>query len=315
MSERTDVTGAIEHLKGLAPGPADDTLGKAVAAIRRAMVRYGDATPRPALSGIKYIPCDADGVPCEWIVPEGATESERIVHVHGGSLVAGSPTSHRAMLSVLARAAQRPVLCVDYRLAPENTYPAAHDDCRKALNWAARHGPNTQAPARHIALSGDSSGAGLAMATCAQAIASRDRAPDCLVLICAVLLAHSVEARPDRDSDPLINNHALQPLALYADQASLKEPQLSPLNCDEGTLRQFPPTLLQVGAPEFLLYDSIEMANRLAALDRRAVLSIWSDMPHVWHHFTTHLPEAEMAMAEAAHFISTSSQRYDHRES
>jgi epsilon-lactone hydrolase len=288
---------------GLAPGPGDDTLDKAIDATRRAMVRYGDATPRPALAGLEYIACDADGVPCEWIVPEGAFENERIVHIHGGSLVAGSPASHRAMLSLLARAAQRPVLCVDYRLAPENTYPAAHDDCRKALSWAALHGPHTDAPARRIALSGDSSGAALAVATCAQAIASGDRTPDCLVLIGAVLLAHAVEARPDRESDPLINNAALRPLVLYAGKTSLEEPQLSPLNYDDGALSQFPPTLLQVGAPEFLLYDSVTMAKRLAALNRRAVLSVWPDMPHVWHHFTTHLPEAILALAEAARFI------------
>ena len=143
MSAREDVKSAIEHLQMLAPGPADDTLEKAVHAIRCAMVRYGDAKARPALSGIEYIACEANGVAGEWIVPEGAREDDRIVHLHGGSLVAGSPASHRAMLSLLARAAQRPVLCVDYRLAPENAYPAAHDDCRKALSWAVLHGPRT----------------------------------------------------------------------------------------------------------------------------------------------------------------------------
>jgi epsilon-lactone hydrolase len=302
MTARADVAGALAHLKRLAPGPADDTLDKVIDAIRRAMVRYGDATARPALTGLQYIACDADGVPCEWIVPEEASDGKRIVHIHGGSLVAGSPASHRAMLSLLARLAQRPVLYVDYRLAPENTYPAAHDDCRKALSWAALHGPQTDAPARRIALSGDSSGAALAVATCAQAIASGDRVPDCLVLIGAVLLAHAVEARPDRESEPIINNAALQALALYAGKASLEEPQLSPLNYDDGVLGQFPPTLLQVGAPEFLLYDSVTMAKRLAALNRRAVLSVWPDMPHVWQHFTTHLPEAALALAEAALF-------------
>jgi acetyl esterase/lipase len=303
MSTRADVTSALEHLKALAPGPADDTLEKAIDAVRRAMVRYGDATPRPALAGIEYIACDADGAPCEWIVPKGAPEDERIVHLHGGSLVAGSPASHRAMLSLLAQSAQRPVLCVDYRLAPEHTYPAAHDDCRKALRWAALHGPHTDAPARRIALSGDSSGATLAAAACGHAIANGDREPDCLVLIGAVLLAHAVEARRDRDSDPLINNAALQPLALYAGSTPLAEPQLSPLNYDDSVLSQFPSTLLQVGAPEFLLYDSDAMAKRLAALNRRVVLSVWPDMPHVWHHFTTHLPETALALAEAARFI------------
>lgn len=303
MSARADVTSALAHLGRLAPGPADDTLEKAVQAIRRAMARYGDATARPALSGIEYIAWDADGVAGEWIVPEGAREDDRIVHLHGGSLVAGSPASHRAMLSVLARAAQRPVLCVDYRLAPEHVYPAAHDDCRKAFSWAAMHGPRTDAPARRMALSGDSTGAALAMATCADAIAERDRSPDCLVLMGATLLAYPVDERSDRDSDPLINNAALQPLALYAGEALLRDPRLSPLNYDDAVLREFPPAFLQVGAPEFLLFDSVTLASRLAGLNCRAVLSVWPDMPHVWHHFTTHLPEAPLAIEEAARFI------------
>jgi hypothetical protein len=50
----------------------------------------------------------------------------------------------------------------------------------------------------------------------------------------------------------------------------------------------------------------VALANRLARLNRRAVLSVWPDMPHVWPHFTTHLPDAEMAVAEAAQFIDES---------
>jgi epsilon-lactone hydrolase len=303
MSARDDVRRALEHLKQLAPGPADDTINKVVHAIRRAMIRYGDATPRPALDRIDYISCEANGVPCEWIVPEGAIEDERIVHLHGGSLVAGSPQSHRAMLSLLARAAQRPVLCVDYRLAPEHAYPAAHEDCQTAFRWAVMHGPGGPSPARRIVLSGDSTGAALAMFTCAQAIADRGRPPDCLLLIGATLLSYPVEGRPDRESDPLINNAALQPLALYADKTPVEEPQLSPLNHEDAVLGQFPPVLLQVGAPEFLLFDSVTLAGRLAALNRRVVLSVWPDMPHVWHHFTTHLPEAARAIQEAAQFV------------
>lgn len=304
MRAREDVKYALDHLRGLTPGPADDTLEKAIGAIRRAMLRYGDATARPPLDGIDCIPCSADGVDCEWILPGGASENERIVHIHGGGLVGGSPASHRAMLSLLAREAQRPVLSVDYRLAPENTYPAAHDDCLKAWSWAAKHGPTGASPARRMALSGDSAGGALAAATCAQAIASGSRSPDCLVLIGAVLLAQQVEARSDRDSDPLVNNAGLQPLGLYAGGVSLDLPQLSPLNCTDEVLSRFPPVLLQVGAPEFLLYDSMAMAKRLAALNRRTVLSVWPDMPHVWHHFTTHLPEAGLALAEAARYIS-----------
>jgi acetyl esterase/lipase len=303
MTAREDVRQALAHLRTIVPGPADDTPEKVVATVRKAMIAYGDATPRPPLADVAAIACNADGVACEWIVPEGAIEDERIVHCHGGSLIAGSPVSHRPMLSLLAHFARRPVLSVDYRLAPEHTYPAAHQDCQKAFAWAAANGPHGRTPARRLALSGDSIGAALAVATCADAIANHKRTPDFLVLIGAVALAYPVAARQDRESDALINNAALQALALYAGETSLEHPHLSSLNCDDAVLTQFPAVLLQVGAPEFLLYDNVALAGRLAALNRRAVLSVWPDMPHVWHHFTTHLPESVAALTEIGHFI------------
>ena len=141
------------------------------------------------------------------------------------------------------------------------------------------------------------------MATCADTIAKGMRPPDCLVLIGGVLLAYPVEARSDRESDPLINNAALQPLALYAGETPLEDPHLSSLNYDDAVLACFPPVLLQVGAPEFLLFDSVTMAGRLAALNKRAILSVWPDMPHLWHAFTTHFPESLAALTEVARFV------------
>lgn len=303
MNAREDVNIALEHLKRLAPTAADDTLEKVIATVRSAMGRYGDATCRPAVAGIDYRPCDADGVPCEWIIPEGAIEDERIVHVHGGSLIAGSPASHRAMLSLLAQKARRPVLSVDYRLAPEHTYPSAHDDSRKAFDWAVRRGPDGKSAARRIALAGDSSGATLALSTCAGILLDGGRSPDCLALIGPVMFWRPVEGRQDRESDPLINEAALQAIALYAADAPVETPAVSPLNYGDAVLGRLPPTLIQVGAPEFLLYDSLALAKRLASLNRQVVLSAWQDMPHVWHHFTTHLSESGMALAEIGDFI------------
>jgi epsilon-lactone hydrolase len=141
------------------------------------------------------------------------------------------------------------------------------------------------------------------MAACAAAITNRSRGPDCLVLIGAVALAYAVAERPDREDDQLINNAALQAIALYAGQTPLEHPHLSSLNYADAVLAQFPPVLLQVGAPEFLLFDSEKLANRLALLNRRAILSVWPDMPHLWHHFTTHLPESVAALSEVARFV------------
>ncbi|NBU29483.1 MAG: hypothetical protein EBS42_15100 [Caulobacteraceae bacterium] len=73
-------------------------------------------------------------------------------------------------------------------------------------------------------------------------------------------------------------------------------------------LAQFPPTLIQASTAEFLLWDAQEFSRRLAAAGRRVTLSIWADLPHVWHAFLSLLPEAKAAIAEGSAFLTSERQ-------
>ena len=66
--------------------------------------------------------------------------SEVIIHVHGGGFVSMSPDSHQNYTRRWANSTRRPVFSIDYRLAPENPFPAALDDCWQFYNWLLLYG-------------------------------------------------------------------------------------------------------------------------------------------------------------------------------
>ena len=105
-------------------------------------------------------PCDGD-----LILPAGGDASRLIIFYHGGGYFFGSSRTHRVIASNLARAAGSAVLVPDYRLAPENPAPAAHDDAFAAYQWALKQGYASG----KVALSGDSVGGNLALATAVRA--------------------------------------------------------------------------------------------------------------------------------------------------
>jgi monoterpene epsilon-lactone hydrolase len=94
-------------------------------------------------------PCDGD-----LILPAGGDSSRLIIFYHGSGFLFGSSRTHRVIASNLARAAVSAVLVPDYRLAPENQSPAAHDDAFAVYQWALKQGYASG----KVALSGDSGG-------------------------------------------------------------------------------------------------------------------------------------------------------------
>ncbi len=103
------------------------------------------ARPRPRYA--RRLPADfsrqaasADGVPCEWLIPQGSPPNQALVYLHGGGFVYGVTPQHITMVAHLARTMGSRALIVDYRLAPEHPFPAALDDCVAAYRWLLRQG-------------------------------------------------------------------------------------------------------------------------------------------------------------------------------
>ncbi|WP_300405264.1 alpha/beta hydrolase [Nocardioides sp.] len=112
-----------------------------------------------------------------------------LVFFHGGGFMYGGLDSHDATCRLLAEQAGVRVLAVDYRLAPEHAFPAAHDDALAAYSWVVQHAASLGADPQRLAVGGDSAGGTLAAAT---AIAA---AQEGLPLAFQLLVYPAVDAR------------------------------------------------------------------------------------------------------------------------
>lgn len=243
---------------------------------------------------------DAGGVKAEWIVPPGAAAGRVIQYLHGGGYSIGSPNTHRSLAGELARAAGAAALVLDYRLAPENPYPAAVEDSVAAYRWllAGGHAPED------IVLAGDSAGGGLVAATL---LALKDAglpmpaAGICISPWCDMTgTGESVTARADLD--PMTNAEGLDRMAAhYLNGADPKTPGASPIF---GDLRGLPPLLIHVGECEILFSDSETLAARAADAGVDVTFEEWPRMIHVWHAFHPFLAEARAAIKQAGAFAS-----------
>jgi monoterpene epsilon-lactone hydrolase len=248
---------------------------------------------------VRCDPIDAGGVPAEWITTPGVSAERVIYYLHGGGYVIGSINTHREMVSRLSRAASARVLIVDYRLAPENPFPAALDDSMAAYHWLLSIGVD---PARLI-IAGDSAGGGLTVATL---VALRDageslpRAGICISpWVDLECLGESALTRAE--TDPVVTRDAgLMWAKAYLGNTNPRAPLASPLHAD---LTGLPPLLIQVGTAEGLLDDAVRLADRARAADVEVILEPWDDMIHVWHLFAAMLPEGQQAIDRIGQFI------------
>jgi len=95
-----------------------------------------------------------------------------LLYIHGGAFVVGSAAGSDIICSQIAAQVDAVVIAVDYRLAPEDPFPAGLEDCYAALIWVHQHCDTIGVDPHRIAVGGESAGAGLAAAL---ALLARDR--------------------------------------------------------------------------------------------------------------------------------------------
>jgi acetyl esterase/lipase len=293
------------HLRSLAQRMAQNG-GRDIALSRTIVDAYGDVHPstREIVAEVRRV--DLAGVACEWLLAPGADPDRRLLYIHGGGWTAGSLDSHRPLSARISKAAGAAVLAVHYRLAPEHPFPAGLDDCVHAYRWLRENGPNGPAPARAVFIAGDSAGGNLTLATL---LACKERGilqPSGAIPISpATDFSASGESFRTRASvDPIIAGppEGIRMMgALYTQgRGDPLGPLCSPLN---GDLQGIAPLLLQVGDHEVLLDDSTRFAAKAKAAGVEATLSVYPEMPHVWHAFAPFLPEATAAIDEIGAFV------------
>jgi epsilon-lactone hydrolase len=236
----------------------------------------------------------------ETIAPKGAAASCALLYFHGGGFFFGSLQSHRHLVSRLAAAAGVTAVSIDYRLAPEHPFPAALDDALAAYRWLLGQG----FPASGIVLTGDSAGGNLAAAAVLKIRDVGLPTPGGLCLISAwldlTLSGDSYEIKASQD--PILSRDSMREVVpLYLGKVDGRNPYASPLTAD---LSGFPPLMMQVGADEVLLSESMAFAQKAALRGVNVRLHVWPEMIHDWPLFHSVLPQGTRAIAEAGLWIA-----------
>ncbi|MEV1246233.1 alpha/beta hydrolase [Nonomuraea sp. NPDC050022] len=229
--------------------------------------------------------------------PAGSpTPAPCICYIHGGGMVAGSIDGDDAKAVELARATGCVVVSVEYRLAPENPYPAAVDDCFAALLWIAESRQELRIDPHRLALYGPSAGGCLAAAT---ALLARDRGgPEIAYLM---LVSPMLDDRPSTPS-----NRTNTGFGAWSREANLQtwqaflgrdfgtdrvSPYAAPARADD--LTGFPPLYVDIGDLDLFRDEAMDFAQRL----------MWAGVPvelHVYpggiHGGENIAPEAELSV-------------------
>jgi acetyl esterase/lipase len=235
---------------------------------------------------------DAGGIAAEWIAAEGADSERMIYWLHGGGYCIGSINTHRALLGSISAASGARALAIDYRLAPEDPFPAAVEDAVSGYLWLL----STGAEPAQVVIGGDSAGGGLAMATLIALRESGKPLPAGAVCISPwtdmTMTGDSLDSKAE--ADPMITVDGITRVRdAYVGSSDPQGPLTSPIYAD---LSGLPPLLIQVGENEVLLSDSTRLAERAEAVGVDVTLEVWPDMIHVWHFFAAMLPEGQQAI-------------------
>ena len=259
-----------------------------------------------------FTPVDAGGVPAEWVVAPGANASRRLLYIHGGGFVMGSPRSHRNITSRYSELCNVAVLAIDYRLMPEHPRLAGVEDCRTAWEWLLENGPEGPGEPERIYISGDSAGGNLSLMLSTWARDNSSRAADAVVALSPVtdltLGSPSMKGNIETDAmlGPVFGQLAKIPRPLllwwswFQGRMAPSNPTLSPVF---GDLSGLPPTLLHASEAEMLRDDSRRFVNRAVSQGSPALLQTWPHVVHVWHMFYPQLGEAREAWDEIHKFI------------
>ena len=263
---------------------------------RRVAMNRVDRLPRPRK--VDYVETTIGGVPAIVATPTDTEPDRHILYLHGGGYTMGSPKSHIAMCARLAKRSAATITVIDYRLAPENVYPAAIDDCASTYRAMAR-----DVDPALITIAGDSAGGGATLATLCALRDAGDPLPGCSYLLSpwTDITGSGETIVSMADVEPMIDVALLHEASrMYAGDLPLDDPGVSPLFAN---LAGLPPMLIQTGMDEILLSDSTRLAERAEEAGVDVQLDFREGMWHVYQAFAGMMPEATDALIRAAVFI------------
>jgi acetyl esterase/lipase len=273
--------------------------------VRDARARGEGVFPAPAKSDrARWIEIDGPAGKIRLRVIAPAQSRGAYLHIHGGGHVLGGADQQDRLLEHIADSTKLTAISVEYRLAPENPYPAGPDDCEAAALWVSDHLGDFGGP--HLAIGGESAGAHLSALAILRLRDKHGRTPfRAANLVFGVFdLGMTPSARAFGNDVRLVlrtldiekfGEAFLPGMGPEAKRA----PHLSPLYAD---LRGLCPALFTVGTKDALLDDSLFMHARWIAAGNRAELDVYPGACHGFIAFPC--PQTFQSIANQAGFLN-----------
>jgi acetyl esterase len=251
------------------------------------------------------VPGPAGTLRARLFLPSKAENLPVILFLHGGGWTFGSIDTHEGSMRILAALSGCAVLGIDYRLAPDHPFPAAHEDVLAALAFIEQGGLGAACDPKRAVVAGDSAGANLALGVL---VARRDAGGP---MPTTALLFYGCYA-PIFDTDSHVKfgdgTFGLSTVGMRWYWQNLlggvppekATPACAPLFAD---LADLPPLYLNAAGLDPLLDDTLMMARRLAAAGVPFSLDVWPGVVHGFHRLARELPVAMTALDAAARYL------------
>lgn len=256
--------------------------------------------PKPADQHDHEVPVDGGSIRVRVYTPHGAGPFPLYVFLHGGGWTQGTLDERDPRCRMISHGARCVVASVDYRLAPENAYPTAAEDCYAALGWLVDHADDLGIDAARIGIGGESAGGNLAAVACLMA---RDRRGPTIshqwldVPATDLTLAQpSFTEVPDGhllDRDGILRFRE----AYLVDLAKATEPYASPLL--DPDLSGLPPAWIMSAQYDKLRDDGASYAARLEEAGVAVTYRLLEGHVHPSFAFTRLVPSAKAYEVDA----------------
>jgi acetyl esterase len=243
-------------------------------------------------------------VRCLVHMPLGAIRGT-ILFVHGGGFAFSDPERHSRCAMLMAEAAGMAVVLPDYRLAPEDPFPAGLHDTVATLRALARQPEIFGLDAGPIVMAGDSAGANLALTSLLHPAGREIDAVAGAVLFYGVYTADFTTPSYRRFfNGPGLTTPKMQRYwDWYApDFAARRNPLVAPVLADDAQLAALPPLYLTAAGVDPLLSDTLQLHARLTAIGRADPLHVEPGVIHGYLQMSNSLEAAArtLNMAGAA---------------
>ncbi len=291
----------LDQVKALGGPPLNDLSPPEARAVAKVLGTLSGPPLAVAKVENRTIPGPAGALPVRIYTPAGSGPFPVLVFFHGGGWVIGDLETQDGACRALANGADCVVVSVDYRLAPENKFPAAPEDTYAATKWVAANAASINADPARVAVGGDSAGGNLTAVTAQMA---RERGGPRLVFQLLVYpvtdgACDTASYRDNADGYLLTKDMMLWFWNHYVRNAADRlTPMASPLRAQ--SLHGLPAALVQTAEFDPLRDEGEAYAARLEEAGVPVRLTRYNGMIHGFFGMASVMDRATTAIAEAA---------------